>query len=118
MSSDTAIRQLTARVLRAPLTPIQAAKLFPPVKGGRPCSPQTVTRLCLKGIRLSDGSLLKLAHIKYNRKLLTCQECILDFIHAQQQPAGATSQPEIRSLAQRIRDSEAAGEELAAMGVH
>ena len=90
-----------------------AARLLGTFRGGKPCHPSTLTRWCLSGVTLPDGSTLRLEHYRTAGRLMTSKAALLRFLAAQQ--VAVPAQP-VRSPAQRNRASEDAGTKLRDMG--
>src|SRR5687768_8061925 len=61
----------------------QAARLFPAYRGNRPVSPSTVWRWIFEGVRLADGSRLRLGAARIGGRWLTSAQAIQRFIEAQ-----------------------------------
>ena len=85
--------------------------------GGRPRHSVTMTRCCLRGWPLPDGTRIHLEHFKLNGRLFTSKAAILRFIAAQNEPT--TSEPASlpSSPASRSRAAIAASRELDSLGV-
>ena len=83
--------------------------------GGAPIHATTVTRWCLRGVKLSGGRRVHLEHIRAGGKLITTRAAIVRFLAAQ------TETPEpactLRTVTERRRAADAAAAELEAMGV-
>src|SRR5690349_6458805 len=58
----------------------QAARLVPPNKGARPVHPSTLTRWILDGVRLSDGSRVRLKAKRFPLGWKTIAEWIDEFV--------------------------------------
>jgi hypothetical protein len=110
---------LAAQIMReGPLTVSQAARLYPRVRQGKPASPITVWRHILTGIKLRDGSTLKLEAARWGGKLFTSAEAIGRFLAAQQGSDAARANSTIpRSPGQRKRAITAAARELRRAGI-
>jgi hypothetical protein len=75
----------------------------------------TITRWCQQGVRLPDGSRLKLEYLRVGGRLLTSRQAITRFLAAQQ-PLGADQTPAPRTPAQHERAADRAAAALEAMG--
>ena len=60
----------------------EAAKMFPRKREGKPVSPQTVGRWCLRGARRHDGQVVRLEAVRWNRSVFTSRAAIARFIRA------------------------------------
>jgi Protein of unknown function (DUF1580) len=58
----------------------EAAKMFGSCRNGVGTHPATVTRKCLKGDRLPDGTRLKLEHVRVANRLMTSREAVIRYI--------------------------------------
>lgn len=85
--------------------------------GGRPRHSVTMTRCCLRGWPLADGTRICLEHYKLNGRLFTSKPAILRFIARQNEPITPSPATVPQSAASRNRAALAAGRELDAMGV-
>lgn len=104
------IRKLIERLIsEGAIGMTEAASLPGTFRGGRPCHPSTLTRWCLTGVRLPDGTVLRLEHFRVAGRLMTSRAALLRFLAAQQT---GPPDPPPRSPAQRDRDAAAAGLEL------
>jgi Protein of unknown function (DUF1580) len=61
----------------------QAARRFPPYRQDRPVNPSTVWRWISGGVKLPDGSRVKLGAVRLSGRWLTSVEAIERFIAAQ-----------------------------------
>jgi len=95
----------------------ETARLLGSFRGGRPTHPSTPTRWCMDGVKLPDGSTLRLEHFRQAGRLMTSRAAVLRFLAAQQDNAVAESAAQPRTPAQRKRAADAAETELEAMGV-
>src|SRR5437763_16847605 len=95
------------------------ARRLPPHRGGRAVHPTTVMRWVIRGVRLPDGSRVRLRAESVGSRWLTTEECFRAFIDAQ--TAARTPDPRAlpapQSLAQRRRAAERAGRELDRYGI-
>jgi hypothetical protein len=95
----------------------QAARFYPIVRLGRPANASTVYRHCTDGIKLADGSTLKLESCRWCGRLLTSEAAVARFLSAQNaEPVDAAdrTRPAPRTPNQRRRAAERAARELAA----
>lgn len=67
----------------------QAAKLVGTFRDGRPTCSTTITRWCLKGVRLADDRIVKLESFRLNGRLCTSKAALIRFIQAQNKDSGA-----------------------------
>jgi len=95
----------------------QAARRFPPYRLDAPVNPSTVWRWILQGVRLPDGSRVKLEAIRLAGRWLTSVEAIERFIAAQTPALHSDSAPRPRTTTQRQRAAARAGKKLEAMGI-
>jgi len=99
-----------------PIGMSECARLLGTFRGGRPCHPSTPVRWCTRGVKLVDGSVLRLEHIRMGDRLMTSRPALLRFLAAQQQPSDVpVAQP--RTPAQQKRDAENADRKLDALGI-
>ncbi|QDU21822.1 DUF1580 domain-containing protein [Urbifossiella limnaea] len=112
-TTDLVDRLLT----EGPIGPAAAARLYGSYRSGRPTHPSTVVRHIQEGVRLADGTTLRLEGVRIGGRLVTSRAAVVRFVAAQQ-PAAA-EQPAAtppRSPAQRATAADAAGERLKALG--
>lgn len=83
--------------------------------GGAPIHATTVTRWCLRGVKLLDGQRLHLEHIRAGGKLITTRAAIVRFLAAQTVTPNAAVPT--RTSTERRRADERAAAELEAMGI-
>jgi Protein of unknown function (DUF1580) len=93
----------------------QVAAALPPGTRGR-IHPATIFRWVMRGVRLRDGSRLKLRATRIGGRSVVAVEDIKEFI-ARQQPDAHETAPAPRSPAARRRASEAAAMLLRAAGI-
>jgi hypothetical protein len=95
-----------------------AAHLCPSTRGGKPVHPSTLTRWILKGVRLQDGTLLKLAAKRFPGGWATTREALDTFINALTDdrcgepvvaPAPRSPSARARAIAQADRELERLG---------
>lgn len=81
---------------------------------------QTVARYMLKGVKLPDGRLVKLAHFRRNGRLMTSKAACLRFLKAQQtEDHSYDAAQEVKAEAQpsrRLANAKAAGKKLESLG--
>jgi hypothetical protein len=90
----------------------QVARRFPPYRGDRPGSPSTVWRWIVVGVRLADGSRLRLEAVRLSGRWLTSEPALARFIRAQTPQLDADPATPPRTPGQRSRAAEWAAEEL------
>ena len=100
----------------------QAARRLPPFRSDRPVSPTTIWRWLTVGVRLPDGTKLKLEGLRLGGRWVTSVEALTRF--AQRQTftqgtalVGKADSPETRTANQRKRSSERAAQQLESFGV-
>lgn len=101
------------------LSLFQAARRLPPSRRNAPVSASTLWRWAFKGVRLLDGTCVKLAVVRLAGRWLTSIEAIERFIAAQTpNPDDTTADaPSPRTPRQRQRASAKAAAELATRGI-
>jgi hypothetical protein len=111
----SATRLLTEQLLSLS----QAARRIPPYRGGR-TNPSTNYRWLTSGVKLPDGTILKLEGIRLAGRWVTSSEAVDRFLTAQNtvcNPNGdAPTRPAVRTSCQRQRASERASRALDEMG--
>ncbi|MFO0796375.1 MAG: DUF1580 domain-containing protein [Gemmataceae bacterium] len=111
-----ATTDLVERLLtEGPIGPAAAARLYGSYRGGRPTHPSTIVRHIQDGVRLADGTVLRLEGVRIGGRLVTSRPAIVRFIAAQQ-PADAPAPARPRSPAAGATAADAAGERLKAVG--
>src|SRR5262249_34736572 len=95
----------------------EASRFMGVYRSGRPGDPTTRTRWCLDGIKLPDGTRLRLDHIRVSDRVMTTKAALLRFLAAQQDPASIGSAARPRSPAERSRAHAKADAALTAAGV-
>src|SRR5262249_59910646 len=93
----------------------QATRRFPSYRGAGRCSPATVWRWVVGGIKLADGTILKLEALRLASRWVTTEEAIDRFLLAQHEAcagesAGQTAPP-VRTPSQRAKAAERAGKD-------
>jgi len=109
---------LVDRILsEQPIGASAVARLLGSFRNGRSTHPSTIARWMLKGVRLADGRILKLEHIRVANRLMTSRPALMRFLAEQQLP---TTLPEIdapRSTNERRRANDRAETELKKLGI-
>lgn len=98
-----------------PIGMAAAARLLGSFGGDRPTHPSTVTRWAVKGVKLADGSALRLEAVRIGGRLATSHAAVVRFLVAQQEPG--TPAPPPRGVGERRRASEEAARRLEAEGL-
>jgi hypothetical protein len=95
-----------------------AARMLPPGRRGRPVTLSCLFRWIVDGVKLSDGSVCRLAGVRMGGRWLTSVEALQRFAEAQTPRVQAEKGPASwRSPARRQRDSERAAKELERAGI-
>lgn len=94
----------------------EAAKMFGSCRSGVPTHRATVTRKCLKGDPLPDGTRLRLEHVRVANRLMTSREAVIRHVTALTEALNSHNPPSSRAPATRSRESEAALNEVARRG--
>jgi hypothetical protein len=89
----------------------QAAKLMGTFRNGKPTCSTTITRWAQKGVRLSNGRIVKLEAYRLNGRLCTSRSAIIRFILAQNE-CPCPEPPAIEAISQAKNRSRAATAEL------
>lgn len=100
-----------------PISLTQAAEKFPGHRGANRLHPATLTRWILKGVRGTDGTVVKLEAVHLGGRWLTSEAALRRFaaaLTAAGTPAGDA--PQSRTPTDRQRASERAADELRDMG--
>jgi hypothetical protein len=84
-------------------------------QGGPPIHTATVTRWCLRGVKLTNGQRVNLEHVRCGGKILTTRQAIIRFLTAQTQRPDEVDAP--RTATERNRAADKATKELASMGI-
>jgi hypothetical protein len=93
----------------------QATRLFPPYRKNRPVNTSTVFRWITEGVKLPDGTHLKLEAARVGGRYRTSAQAIERFIRRQNEPP--PEQPRPRTAKQRTMAAERADKELARIGI-
>jgi hypothetical protein len=94
----------------------QAAEKFPGHRGAKRLHPATLTRWILKGVRGTDGRIVKLEASRVGGRWLTSEPALRRFSAALTAAGTATDTPPVRIPTARQSASERAAAELRAMG--
>lgn len=111
--NDSVSQHIQRLLDEGPIGMAQVAKIVGTFRLGKPCHPSTPTRWCLYGVRLPDGTVLRLEHYRTAGRLMTSTPAVVRFLVAQQTDPPP---PPPRSAAERNRAAEAAGSELEKLG--
>jgi hypothetical protein len=95
----------------------QAARCFPPYRESRPINPTTIFRWITSGVRLPDGTRLRLEARRVGGRWLTSREAIKRFIDAQTPNFVADPTAAPRTPTQRAKAAERAAAELSRLGL-
>src|SRR4051794_11661958 len=99
------------------LRPAKTAKMFPSFRGDRPTHSATVVRWMVEGVRLKDGSRLKLEAVRLPSGWVTTPSAVQRFIEAlTADRSGEPALPPVRTTVARTRAVERADKALAAAG--
>src|SRR4051794_41100940 len=91
----------------------QAARRLPPLRADRPVSPATIWRWVAAGVRLSDGSTLRLEAVRIGGRWVTSVEAMARFAERQTAALRGEAQSSTpRTAAQQRRASERASKAL------
>jgi hypothetical protein len=96
----------------------EAARHMGTRREGRDCHPSTISRWANNGVKLADGTVVKLEFVRLGERLLTSRPALARFIARQQNPNNIPlSQLNLRSPANRRKALDAADKQLSEMGV-
>jgi hypothetical protein len=95
----------------------QAARRFPPFREDKPIAPSTIFRWIADGVRLPDGSRLRLEAVRLGGRWLTSGPAIERFIARQTPSLANIPEPVTRDDRERERAAERAGRDLEQMGL-
>ncbi len=98
------------------LSVVVVAGRFPGRAGKPRLHPSGVVRWIVEGVRLPDGSRLRLRAIRAGSKWLTSEEWLAEFLDAQTRAALGRAAGETRTPTAAQAAAEAAGRELQAIG--
>lgn len=105
--------ELTKRLMSEGLISMsEAAKLFGSCRSGAATHRATLTRKCLKGDRLPDGTRLRLEHVRVANRLMTSRAAVVRYVAALTAAPAAVPAIALRSPAARRRGSDAAARAL------
>jgi hypothetical protein len=96
-----------------------AAKLLPSYRHGKPTNPATLWRWASKGVRLHDGTVVRLETCRCGGRQMTSRAALARFIEAQtpRQDQDPTPVPAPRTPTQKRRTAEHAARELDRIGL-
>ena len=81
----------------------QAARLFGTFRAGRPTHPSTVSRYCISGTRLGDGTFVRLEHVRMpGGRLATSRPAILRYLACLQAGVPRAENPPVNSIRPKI----------------
>jgi hypothetical protein len=95
----------------------KAARCFPSFREDKPVAASTVFRWIFAGVRLPDGSRVRLEAVRLGGRWLTSREAIQRFMEAQTPTFGDSAAPKPRTTKQRESAADRAGKELTAIGI-
>jgi len=95
----------------------QAARFLPSFRLGKPVNPATIWRWIADGVKLPDGSRVRLEAIRLGSRWLTSAEALQRFAAAQTPPLTDEAGPPPHTPTQRERAAERAARELDAIGI-
>jgi hypothetical protein len=99
------------------LSLVQAARLLPPGRGGRPVTLSCILRWVLKGAPGPNGTRVKLEALRLGGRWLTSREALQRFAEALTPRLDDSPVPTPRTPAARARAAERAGKELEILGI-
>jgi hypothetical protein len=94
-----------------------AAHVFPPYREGTSVNPSTIYRWITTGVRLPDGSQLRLEARRIGGRWLTSREAIQRFIEAQTPRFEDHPAPQPHTSTRAAKAAEQAGRELDRVGI-
>jgi len=105
-ATNNPVAELVELILdEGPIGMSAAAKLYGTFRNGKAPHPSTPTRHATHGVRLADGSVVRLAAVRVSGRLVTSRERVVEFIASQQR---ACEPPPIQTPAARLcADAEA-----------
>jgi hypothetical protein len=114
--ADFTAKNIEKLIAEGPIGMAETARHLGTFRGGRPCHPSTPTRWCVNGVRLPDGSVLRLEHYRTVGRLMTSKAALLRFLAAQQDGKEPVISLPV-SPAERNRAAASAGRELDQLGI-
>jgi hypothetical protein len=109
---------ITSEVLAGAGLPLaQAARRFPTFRNNSPVAPSTVFRWINTGVRLADGSCVRLEAVRLGGRWLTSGPAIERFMARQTPALDAAPAARTPTPAQRSRRAEHATKELTRLGI-
>jgi hypothetical protein len=94
-----------------------AARRLPPGREDKPVSPSTIWRWVVEGVRLSDGSRLRLEAVRIGGRWVTSVEALSRFASRQTPGFPSTPSPEARVSAGRCSDDALVSKALGRRGI-
>jgi hypothetical protein len=95
----------------------QAARCFPPYRESRPVNPCTIYRWITSGVRLPNGTRLRLEARRVGGRWLTSREAVRRFIDEQTPSIDTASAPRAPTPTQRAKRAERAAKALEEAGI-
>jgi hypothetical protein len=95
----------------------QAARLLPSYRAGKPVNSATIWRWITSGIRLPDGTHLRLEACRLSGRWLTSRQALQRFIEGQTPARGAVQPAFAGTPGRRRKAAERAGAELTKAGI-
>ena len=93
------------------------ARLCGSYRAGKPTHPSTCTRWAVNGVRLADGTVVRLDAVRLNGRLVSSRQAFIRFVQAQQQqPADGPAADAVRTPAARRKASVEAARQLEKLG--
>lgn len=114
--TDDATALVERLMSEGPISMSGAAKLYGSFRGGKGTHASTVVRHATKGVRLADGTVLRLEAFRLGGRLMTSKQAVYRFAARQQVEATAEASPP-RSPARRTASSAKADAELTRLGL-
>lgn len=117
--AEETVASLIDRILQeGPIGLSTGGRLLGSLRDGKPVHPATLSRWIGQGIRLADGTRLRLEAITIGSKWVTSRAALIRFIEKQQlqQSADCAAEDAVRSPSSFDRSAKRAGDELQRMG--
>src|SRR5262245_26929628 len=115
--AETAERLISEGLIGLPA----AARVFPPGRADRPTSPATVWRWCRRGVKLPDGRVAVLEHVRVGGRWVTSRPAVVRFLalltSAHPSPTDQPAPTPTQTPARRGRAAERAAEKLREAGI-